>query len=670
MPAGPMLMIDTAAPSPAPTRPRFAYIPGLDGMRGFWVVLGPIIFHARPDFLPGGILAIDLFFVLSSYLITSIALNEWDKTGRIDLVAYAGRRARRLLPALLLCIGALTMYLAFFADPGLIARWTGSLVATLAYSANWFEIFSGVSYFQQFENPSPLYHAWSFAIEEQFYVFAPFFFLFCLKFFRAHAVRMLVALSALFALASAVIMSVLYTGGDPSRVYYGTDTRAQALFVGILLAGIVHRYGPPRTPRGRNLLVAGGYVSAIAFGVAVFTISEKTGWMFDYGGFLVVAFVAGAMVLALSQPAKGPLHWFFGWAPVRWLGKVSYGLYLFHWPIYLVVIKPDRIKTNGGFALGLLLTVAAAGASYHLIEKPIQQRRMPFLGRRVQPWPAAFGASVVVIAILAGLLAVNATKPAEVRQVLIAAAGSTQPGGAPGAGGALGAAGELRVLVVGDSVSVQVGEALIAWAQKHPGKIVVYNKAHLGCIVARYGDKRVPGGDEGPVGDLCSAWNEPVLPEKLSDPDVISWVTTVTTFRPDVVIGHITPWDVTDRRVPSLGPDWTHVGNADFDDYATREYRLATQVLTATGAHMIWLNGAHLNREITPQNDPARIDRLNEIAAAATTGLRVRFADYPGFVGPIGSTRETQIRRDGVHLSDRGRVEVAEWLAGEILAVG
>ena len=666
-------MTDTAASSPASTRPRFAYVPGLDGMRGFWVVVGPIIYHARPKFLPGGILAIDLFFVLSSYLITSIALNEWNKTGRIDLVAYAGRRARRLLPALLLCVGALTVYLRFFASAALVSRWTGSLVATLAYSANWFEIVSGVSYFQQFANPSPLYHAWSFAIEEQFYLFAPFFFLFCLKFFRTHAVRVLVALSALFALISAVIMSVLYTGGDPTRVYYGTDTRAQALFVGILLAGVVHLYGPPRTIAGRRVLVAGGYASALAFGIAVFTISEKTGWMFDYGGFLAVAFIAGLMVLALSQPSKGPLHWFFSWYPIRWLGRVSYGLYLFHWPIYLVVIKPDRMKTTGGFALGLLLTVVAAGLSFHLIEQPITQRRVPFTTRRLQPWPSAFAASMVVIAILAGLLSTNANKPPDIRQVLIAAPPPSANTGDPLNPAAVPQPSldnrPLRVLVVGDSVSVQMGEALSAWANEHPGKMVVYNKAHLGCIVARYGQKRLTGVADGPVGDICSAWNDPVPVDSLADPNVISWVTAVPAFRPDVVLAEITPWDITDRQVPSLGPAFTHIGNPDFDAYAQSEYRLATQVLTSTGAQMVWLNGAHLNRELTPQTDPSRIDRLNQLVADATAGMHVRFADYPGFIGPIGSAHETQVRNDGVHLSDRGRVEVAEWVAHELLSV-
>ena len=640
---------------------RLAYIPGLDGLRGLLVLLGPIIFHARPDFLPGGILAIDVFFVISSYLITSIALQEWHSTGRIDLVAYAGRRVRRLVPALLIAITSLALYLAIWADRSLIARWTGSLVSTLSYSANWFEIFSGVSYFQQFDNPSPMYHAWSFAIEEQFYLFAPFFLLFCLKFFRSHGVRVLISLSALLALASAATMSILYTGGDPTRVYYGTDTRAQALFVGMALAGIIHLRGHPHTARARAIAVAIGYVGVAGFVIAVFTISEQSSWMFNNGGFLGIAVIAAVLIVAISQPSKGPLHVFCQWGPLRWLGRISYGVYLFHWPIYLVVITPRRLETTGGLVFGLALTVAAAALSFHLIEQPIMRRRVPFSVRRLVPWPAFAAALVVTTIAFVALLSANANKPPDIQQVLIPA-----PPSADGSS----AGGELRVLVVGDSVSKQIGDALTTWATGHAGKIVVYNKSHDGCVITRYGLKRVPGGQEGEVGDLCSAWDVVVPTEKLSDPNVISWVSSVAQFRPDVVIGYITAWDATDRLVPSLGSEWTHVGVANFDEYVKKEYRLATEVLTSTGAKMIWLRGAHVDRVITPQNDPLRIDILNDLVVDATAGLRVEFGDFPTFLGPSGEPRDRKIRRDGLHLSDYGKTEVAEWVTTELLDVG
>ncbi len=650
-------MNDSPISSPENKQHRLTYIPGLDGLRGLLVLLGPIIFHARPDFLPGGILAIDVFFVISSYLITSIALHEWRSTENINLVAYAGRRVRRLLPALLIASTSLALYLVIRADQTLTARWTGSLVSTLSYSANWFEIFSGVSYFQQFDNPSPMYHAWSFAIEEQFYLFAPFFLLFCLKFFRSQGVRVLVSLSALLALASGATMSVLYTGGDPTRVYYGTDTRAQALFVGMALAGIIFLRGNPRTTVGRGVTLTAGYIGVIAFVISVFTVSEQSSWMFNYGGFLGIAIIAAVMIVAISQPSTGPLHVFCQWGPLRWLGRISYGVYLFHWPIYLVVITPRRLETTGGFAIGLLLTVVVAGLSFHFIEQPIMRRRMPFSIRRLHPWPATCAVLAITGVTFAALLGANAQRPVEIKQVLIPTSESSPND-------------ELRILVVGDSVSKQIGEALNDWSTTNKGKIVVYNKSHDGCVITRYGLKRIPGGEVGEVGDLCSAWDVAVDPEQLSDPDVISWVSSAAQFRPDVVIGYITAWDACDRLVPSLGSEWTHVGKANFDEYVKREYRLATEVLTSTGAKMIWLSGAHVDRKITPQNDPARIDALNDLVVQATAGLRVEFGDFPAFVGTIGAKRDREIRRDGLHLSDSGKTQVASWLTSEILGLG
>ncbi len=168
------------------TRPRFTYIPALDGIRGIWVVIGPLLYHAATDTVSGGILGIDLFFTLSSFLIISIALNEWEATGRIDLKAYAGRRARRLLPALFVALGLLTIYLVVKVPPDEYARWTGAIFSTLTYSANWYEIFSDVSYFEGFHS-SPLRHVWSFSIEEQFYIFAPLYLIGVLWMFRRRA---------------------------------------------------------------------------------------------------------------------------------------------------------------------------------------------------------------------------------------------------------------------------------------------------------------------------------------------------------------------------------------------------------------------------------------------------------------------------------------------------
>lgn len=673
------------------TTAKFRYIPGLDGIRGFWVVLGPLMYHARPEWIPGGILGIDLFFVLSSYLIVSILLNEWDRTGRIDVKGYAGRRVKRLVPAMLTLLLFLTGWLIVLGEPGQVSRWTGAIIATLTYSANWHEIVSGVSYFDQFQEPSPLRHVWSFAIEEQFYVFAPLFLIAILRWGGRRRTELLLGASLVGALVSAWWMAELHTPGvDPSRAYYGTDTRAHSLLIGIAFAAAVRLWGPVRTAWGRRTLVTGAYVSTLVIGVLIFTISEKTSWMFEYGGFLAVAVMSGFMVIGIAQPSSGPLHRFLEARPTRWVGKISYGLYLYHWPVY-VLASEERVGLSGNALLvfHLALTFVIATVSFYLIEQPVLQRRWPVLVKRpALAWPLGFAGSLAVTAILLGLLSVNATKPARVEQILIAAPpAAAEPAdidptnGLPTAPAlastdATAATGPwqaptdrpLRVMLVGDSVSYQFGEAMQALGLERPEDLVVFNEAHLGCGTTRYGERRLNEDERGPVGDVCSAWGDPVDPAIVAEATVVSWPTATDVFRPDAVVLNISPWDVADRIVPALGDDWTHLGEPDFDAYVLSEYRQAVDTLTAHGGHLFLLLGAHLNRPINDQNSPERIDHLNELLLEEFgDDPRVTFLDYPAFIGPVGSDREVGMRWDGVHIEPERLPEAAGWLYEEIV---
>ncbi|MEM7141458.1 MAG: acyltransferase [Actinomycetota bacterium] len=685
----------------APARPRLGYIPTFDGMRGFWVVMGPLLYHARPssiqggpDIVPGGILSLDLFFVLSSYLIVTIALKEWDGTGRIDLAAYAGRRVRRLFPALFLVLGFLSIYLAIVNDPEIIDRWTGAIVSALTYSANWHEIAADVSYFEQFGAPSPLKHVWSFAIEEQFYLFAPLFLIAGLRWGGRRGREILLAFSVLGTLASAWWMARVHVEGeDPSRAYYGTDTRAQALFVGIALALIVNLYGGVRTERGRNLAALAAYPATAVHLWAVLTVSERDAWLFERGGFLLIALAAAVAMFGLSQEAPwSPLHRLFASRPFRYTGKISYGLYLYHWPIYLLV-TPGRAGALFGtenitgyplLAFHLSLTVLVSVVSFHLIEQPFVKRTWPFSVRSLVPSTAAFGGAVAVGVILSGLLIAHTRVPPEIteRIVFVEPAGAEVDGlGAAPAESDSGAeidavpevaAGDetIRILTVGDSVMDQIGVTLVDWTLANPDAgIVAFNEAHIGCGTVREGLKRVPEGLEGPVGDVCSDWAEPVDPATVTEYDIVSWPTILDEFQPHIVVTHVSPWDVTDRLVPGLnGDEWTNVGESVFDDYARSEFQAAIDLLTSQGASLYILEGAPLNREIAPQNDPARIAALNDIVGmlADDAGDTVTMVDYPGWVGPVGSDQELARRDDGVHISDGGLDEVVAWLFGEI----
>jgi len=730
--------------------PKLGYIPTFDGMRGFWVVLGPLLYHARPEsvqggpaIVPGGILSLDLFFVLSSYLIVSIALREWDGNGRIDLVAYAGRRVRRLFPALFLALGFLSVYLAVVGDPDLIDRWTGAIVSALAYCANWHEIVAGVSYFEQFLTPSPLKHVWSFSIEEQFYLFAPLFLIAGLRWGGRRGREVLLAVSVLGALGSAWWMSRVHVvGEDPSRAYYGTDTRAQALFVGIAMALAVHLYGRARTDRGARVLALIAYPATAFHLWAVLTVSERDAWMFENGGFLLIAVASGAALLGLSQEAPwSPLYRFFAWSPVRYVGRISYGLYLYHWPIYLLVDSEragslfgvERLTGASLLALHLSLTLIVSVLSFHLIEQPFVKRRWPFTRKELRPFVAAFAGAAAVAVILAGLLVAHTRRPPEIRQILVPSAAATteedsatqdsatqdsatqdpatrdpatpvaeidepelsdQPDDHDSTDGDVSStvpveettsepdeappeedpdSGPVRILTVGDSVMAQIGDALVEWTLENPDAgVIVFDEAHIGCGTVRFGLKRVPDGSEGPVGDLCSNWAVPVDPDSVSQEDVVSWTTVVEVFAPDIVITHVSPWDITDRLVPGVaGDEWTNIGEPAFDAYAASEYGAAIELLTSTGADLYFLEGADHNRPITPQNTPERVALLNQLVAAvaADSDAPVTMVDFPGWIGEVGSDRELSLRDDGLHLSAEGLVEAVDWLLFDILGL-
>jgi peptidoglycan/LPS O-acetylase OafA/YrhL len=695
-------------------RQRFRYIPALDGMRGFWVVFGPLLYHARPesvpggpDILPGGILGVDMFFVLSSYLITGIALNEIETTGRLDLVAYAGRRVRRLFPALFALLAFLAIYAAL-SDPEIVPRWTGAMVSALLYVANWYEIGSGIDYFEQWQNPSPLKHVWSFSIEEQFYLFAPLFIIAVHRLFPKRFRRALLISSIAGALLSAWWMARVHIAGsgNPSRAYYGTDTRAQAFFVGISMAVMVRMWGPVRKALNGKLTALLAYPATIWFIWAVTNVSERDDWMFERGGFLLAAVMSAIILHGLSQDAPwSPLHRLFESAPFRYVGRISYGLYLYHWPVYLLV-TPERaerlttIDNPSGYvllAIHLTITFILAAVSFQLLEKPFAKRRFPLGGAKLDLRNGVLAGSFAIIAILAGLLWANSQRPNDIEQILIPAPtpvetieASVDPVVDFGREDIVGlrpdavavqtdalddtVASATRILVVGDSVSAQIGWALYTWGEENPGEIVVFNESHLGCGVVRYGDKRVNETDVGPVGDVCSNWNVPVAPQEVAEAEIVSWPTAIELFQPDIVLAHVSSWDVADRIVPGVAEDWTAIGDPVFDAYVLDEYTQANEVLAASGADVYWLMSPYLNRSLLPADHEARVDGLNRIVEQAVATVletappeaSITLVDYPGWIGPVGEARDIGLRDDGVHLTDIGFTEVAPWLIGEM----
>ena len=366
-PAGPD--IELPSRQAARTAPSLGYQPALDGLRAL-AVIGVLLYHADVSWAPGGFLGVDAFFVLSGFLITSLLVDEWRKHGRIDLRAFWARRARRLLPALVLVIVAVGAYALFVARPDELDRIRGDAFGSLLYVANWRQLFES-SYFAQLATPSPLRHTWSLGIEEQWYLVWPLALLLALRFTGARRWLVIVVTSAL-AIGSAVLMALLFDAHDPSRVYYGTDTRAQALLVGAVLALLVMR--PRRRPRqsrataGMVGLEVVGIIAVVYLGWLWTHVADTSTWMYS-GGFLVEAVAVAALIVAATRPYSPILGPLLSIAPLRAIGRISYGVYLWHWPVY-VYLTPARTGLDDGALLFVRLaaTFGLAVLSYRLIE--------------------------------------------------------------------------------------------------------------------------------------------------------------------------------------------------------------------------------------------------------------------------------------------------------------
>ncbi len=453
--------------------PRLPYMPGVDGLRAL-AVAAVVAYHAGASWLPGGFLGVDVFLVISGYLITSLLLAEREATGRIDLVRFWIRRARRLLPAVVVMIVAVLAVMAVL-HPDEVGRLRGAVVASLLYVVNWYQVFAEQSYFAQYARPSVFQHLWSLAVEEQFYLLWPPILAAGLLFLRR---RILVWVVLAGIAASTALAWVLYEPfADPSRIYYGTDTRAAGLLVGVVLAFLwpAARLRPSADPRVPNRLDIGGGLGLAALAAVMLTIGEFDRALYQ-GGFLVVAVVT-AVVLAVVAHPSSRIARFFALAPLVWIGVRSYGIYLWHWPVIMLTRPGEDVPFDGPplVVLQLGLTVALAAVSYRWVEQPIRRNGLaPLRGlvtrsggarRRVR-----LGAGAVAVATCA-LIAFVALVPAQTPSIpgIPASAaetptGATSPATSPAARPApRDVSRELPkgpVLAVGDSVMLGASEAL------------------------------------------------------------------------------------------------------------------------------------------------------------------------------------------------------------------
>jgi peptidoglycan/LPS O-acetylase OafA/YrhL len=696
-------MTDSTSPA------RIPYEPSLDGVRGLAVV-AVLLFHSGFTWAAGGFLGVSTFFTLSGFLITSLLVAEHRATGALDLSRFWERRFRRLLPASLLTLLLIVVMAATVlpeARPGL----TGDVLSALLYVANWHFLFEGSSYADLFSLPSPVLHFWSLAIEEQFYLLFPLAAWWVLRHFRGSHAVLLRAVGIAF-VASTIVLVLAGLLGATNFVYYATPARAAELLAGAALACVVSlgRLQPIRlaseewdapvsaepwwaraewstapAPVSRRPLAgrldlsqwwpaAVGLLSLLALVVLVAHTDRSDRWL-SLGGFPAVSILScGLLIGALG---RGPVRTLLGTEPLRQLGRISYGLYLYHWPVFLWLTE-QRVGFGGWslFAVRMAVTLGIAVVSFRFVEMPV--RRGELFTRRRGLAVAPLGAALLVTVLLVtspGATAKGDDQFSAARALLDAPAPPTtvaRPALVAPAGG-VGAVATptttvppppVRIAVFGDSTALMTSAGLWQWGQDTGRIEVTAAGAFVGCGIGRDGTRRYHWEGERPIPDGCKTWPA-------------SWPAVVTEQGSDIAVLQAGPWDAADRRLPD-DDRWYHLGMPDYDTYLKREILEAVRTLEATGVTVVALTAPVIelgrNEQPPPRqpyqaSDPARIRQFNKLLwDVAVEHPSMRLVDLAGHLRSLpGGELDPDLRPDGVHFTVESSREVAEWLAPAIL---
>ncbi len=357
---------------PRPVSAQATYMPGLDGVRALAVVV-VIGYHLNVSFLPGGLLGVGMFFTLSGFLITFILLRTWDERGDLDLKTFWMRRARRLLPAVILLLVAVLAATAIVAPADLPTRF-GESVAAMLYVSNWTTIASDTSYFDAFANPGTLDHLWSLAVEEQFYLIWPLLLLGLLTSLRRRIHRVALITLGLALLSFVWMFVVADPGFDNTRAYEGTDTRAGGLLLGAALAML---WRPDRLSanitEGARWIIDGVGVASLGVLVWMVVVTDPFSLSLYRGGLLTLSVATALLVAVVVHPASR-LGAGLAAPPLVWIGERSYGIYLWHLPV--IAFTPNTVLADDPVVRGVIqvaLSTALAALTWTAVEDPIRR---------------------------------------------------------------------------------------------------------------------------------------------------------------------------------------------------------------------------------------------------------------------------------------------------------
>ena len=630
-----------------------ARILALDGVRavGLLLIMG---FHFGIAWMPAGFVGVDVFYVLSGYLITGLLLGEWARAARISLGAFWSRRARRLLPALAVLLVVVTLVVRFTYPAGLYPNLRMADLSALFYFSNWWQIATSGNYFVATGAVSPLTHTWTLAVEEQFYLVWPLVTLTVLHGGRRitrgtdRGVELLLGVSIAGMAASAVGMGVLYDhGADITRLYFGTDTHAQSILVGSVLActlTLIQRHrglggmAPTAVSRPARVgLTALGLAGAAGTLVLAVTQSGTSPFLYR-GGFLVSALCAAALIAGAVCVTGGPIAWVLSVRPMAWVGTVSYGAYLWHFP---VVVELDTARTGlrgpSLLALRVATTFVLAALSYYLVERPIMEGAFWRSVRAAGPTLAALGATVAVLVVGTGVPATAAS----VRSLKATANRFAA------------ARGSVPAMVYGDSTALTLGLALSTWAQASHDGLDVTDQALVGCGIAesRY---FVAGGVVAPVTAACNT-DSPIDQQW---PAILAG--KLKRYHPKVLVFLVGRTELYDRIDPSGKP--TNINDPAYASYIKQQLQRVVTLGADAGSHVVLLtspyfqSGEQPDGQPRPEDQPERARAYNRlvIQVAAANPHWATLVDLNSIVSPGGkfafSINGMAIRApDGIH---------------------
>lgn len=547
-----------------PSRAIGTYQPSLDGLR--WVAMTIMLaFHAGFEWGQGAAFSLSQFFTLSGFLITSLLLRNRRADGRVDLRQFWTKRIRRLMPAALLVLGGIVVFAVPFADGSQFAKLPGQVTSAVFYVVNWYFVFTDQSYVAQLASPSPVVHFWSLSVEEQFYIVMPLVLLLLLR--KTTSMRVLTAVFAGAAVLSAVWMVTLnHLGASIDRLYYGTDTRAAEFLVGAALGAWL--YGRPLRPTAlqrRVLAVAGLVVMAVTAWLWA-NVPLTDPWLYR-GGFFAFSLLSVVLITSLLADA-GPLPRILSWGPLPALGRITYGVYLIQWPVFLWI---DEERTGLSrwptLVLQLAIIMGLATLMYHFVELPIRSgARIRGSGKWILAPTVAVG--ICVAAIVVGTLGERATAGDDPLRTVAGEVGA--PPEVP--------RDPVHLLVIADERGRGLADELAAEGGEAGYDVTV---ADFACRAATV---------EATM--RCDDWEE-------------AWPALVDEVRPDLVLFSVSDWDRETIQQLAGDPD-PPVGQVAF--WTEQMLGRGFDLLSASGAPVVWapIGTGDLRQDVVEAKSPLR----------------------------------------------------------------